>query len=169
MWVKHSRIIMRHIIVWHMWLYATLMCDTMSSDTLSNDTCIVEWYIVLWRMCLTLICVTQLCNIVMCRSYVLDVRHNVVCPMENCPYSLFKHGTLWKLLLPKVGFVFDLTMHLCVYMRICTFVFPEEFENFPYPLFKRGTLWQTWQTLSVVLSQSCEMKDVKLRTKLRTK
>ena len=50
---------------------------------------------------------------------------------------------------------------ICVFVFLCTM--PNEvLENCPHPLFKQGALWQTWHTLKVVLSQSWEMKYVKL-------
>ena len=51
---------------------------------------------------------------------------------------------------------------LCVLVCLCTCVPNEELEHCPHPLFKHGELWQTWHTFIVVLSQSWQMKHVKL-------
>ena len=50
----------------------------------------------------------------------------------------------------------------CVLVFLCTCVLVCSMKNCPHPLFKHGELWQTWHTFIVVLSQSWQMKHVKL-------
>ena len=54
-------------------------------------------------------------------TYVSDFGQHFMC--SNCPPPFFKHGTLWKLFFPKVVFVFDANMYLCVSVFLCSCVY----------------------------------------------
>ena len=84
-----------------------------------------------------------------------------MCAKHNCA----THVVEWHfIVLCDIYCVWHFIVYLCtcVLVFLCTCVLVCSMKNCPHPLFKHGELWQTWHTFIVVLSQSWQMKHVKL-------